>query len=118
ASFGLLLPKEALDLFPKGIINIHPSLLPQYRGAMPVQSALLNGDSATGVSIIKLDEEMDHGPLLAQETAEILPSDTSASLHDRLFEKGAELLTKILPEYINNKLKLTEQDHANATFTQ
>ena len=66
AYFGLLLPKELLNIFPKGILNIHPSLLPKYRGATPVQTAILNGDLGTGVTIIKLDEELDHGPILAQ----------------------------------------------------
>src|SRR5260370_6194347 len=60
--FGILLPQEALKIFQKGILNIHPSLLPKYRGTTPVQSAILNGDSETGVTIIKLDSQMDHGP--------------------------------------------------------
>ncbi|MDP2638206.1 MAG: methionyl-tRNA formyltransferase, partial [Candidatus Levybacteria bacterium] len=84
ADFGLIIPQEILNAFPKGIINIHPSVLPKYRGPTPVQTAILNGEKITGVSIIKLDEEIDHGPILGQEKEKILPTDTSESLYKRL----------------------------------
>src|SRR5882724_1359482 len=96
AYFGLILPQKLLQLFPHGILNIHPSLLPHYRGATPVQTALLNGDQKTGVSIIKLDEQMDHGPILAQAHETISSTDTTASLHEKLFTKGTEMLQKII----------------------
>src|SRR6266571_4545242 len=116
--FGILLPQVALEIFPKGILNIHPSLLPKYRGPTPVQSAILNGDSETGVTIIKLDREMDHGPILAQEKETILPTDTTVTLHDRLFTKGAKLLETAIPEYLSGNLLPKEQNHEAATLTK
>lgn len=118
ASFGAIIPSKILRIFPKGIINIHPSLLPKHRGPTPVQKAILEGDKVTGISIIKLDDKIDHGPLLGQEKEEILPADTSESLYKRLFEKGANLLIKILDNYIRGNLKLITQNHKNATFTK
>lgn len=118
ASFGLFVPQEILGLFPYGIINIHPSLLPQYRGPTPVQTALLNGDIQTGATIIKLDNQLDHGPILAQAKTEIRPDETAETLHLRLFEQGAKLLKDVLPRYLNDSIKLQEQDDAKATFTK
>ncbi|MEK7450944.1 MAG: methionyl-tRNA formyltransferase [Patescibacteria group bacterium] len=118
ADFGLIIPKEILSSFPKGIINIHPSLLPKYRGPTPVQQAILNGDKKTGVTIIKLDNEVDHGPILAQEKVLISPSDTAQILYEKLFKIGAELLHQNLNKYIKGELKLSEQDHSKATFTK
>ncbi len=117
ADFGLIIPKEILNAFPKGIINIHPSLLPKHRGSTPVQTAILNGDKITGVSIIKLDKEVDHGPILAQEKEKILDTDTADILYKRLFEKGANLLLKILNSYLKDELKPIAQNHKKATFT-
>lgn len=117
AYFGLILPQEVLDIFPKGIINVHPSLLPQYRGPTPGQTALLNGDKETGISIIKLDEEVDHGPILVQKIEPIHPDDTAETLYERLFTKGAEMLVSSLHGYLNGELELKEQDHSKATFT-
>ena len=118
AFFGLIVPKEILNLFEFGILNIHPSFLPKYRGPTPVQSAILAGESKTGVSIIKLDEEVDHGPMLAKVEEKIEPNDTSETLYRRLFEKGADLLSEVLPRYISGELKPIEQDHSKATFTK
>jgi len=117
ASFGLIVPTEVLEIFPLGIINIHPSLLPKYRGPTPVQSTILAGEKTTGVSIIELDEEVDHGPILTQIEEKIEPNDTSETLYRRLFQKGAELLSGILPKYIAGELKPVEQNHSRATFT-
>ncbi|MEK9178167.1 MAG: methionyl-tRNA formyltransferase, partial [Patescibacteria group bacterium] len=88
ADFGIIIPKEVLDAFPEGIINIHPSLLPKYRGPTPVQTAILNGDEKTGVTIIKIDEEVDHGPILYQEEEAIKLENTSEILLLRLFQKA------------------------------
>ena len=118
AYFGLLLPKELLETFTHGIINIHPSLLPKYRGATPVQSALLSGETETGVTIIKLDEQMDHGPILAQEKETILPTDTTETLHARLFQKGTEMLEELIPLYGANKITLHPQNDTDATYTK
>jgi methionyl-tRNA formyltransferase len=76
AYFGMILPQSVLNIFPKGIINVHPSLLPKFRGPTPVQSAMMAGEQKTGVSIIRLDNDVDHGPLLAQESEPILETDT------------------------------------------
>jgi methionyl-tRNA formyltransferase len=117
ASFGQIVTEEAMSLFPLGIINIHPSLLPQYRGATPVQTAILNGSTDSGVSIMKLDDKLDHGPILAQEVISIEQNDTTESLYKRAFEKGANLLTDVLPRYISGELKPNPQDNSKATFT-
>lgn len=118
AYFGLIVPQKVIDIFPKGIINIHPSRLPQYRGTTPIQTALLLGDAMTGVSVMLLDSEVDHGPILGIEEAEILPNDTAVTLYERLFPQGAAMLRAILPAYLNGKLQPQEQDHAKATFTK
>jgi methionyl-tRNA formyltransferase len=118
ASFGAIIPKEILNIFPLGIINIHPSLLPKYRGPSPVQAAILSGEKTTGVTIIKLDEMVDHGPILAQEKEKILPTDTAQSLYQRLFEKGALLLQTVLPKYLAGKITPKEQNHKEASFTK
>jgi methionyl-tRNA formyltransferase len=115
--FGLIIPKEILNSFPMGIINIHPSLLPKYRGPSPVQTAILNGETTTGVSIIKIDEEVDHGPILGQVKEAILDADTAETLYKRLFEKGTYLLLKVLKPYIDGNLKPSAQDHSKAIFS-
>jgi methionyl-tRNA formyltransferase len=116
--FGLILPDEVLSIFPKGIINIHPSLLPLYRGPTPVQTAILDGRKETGVSIILLDSQMDHGPILIQEKVDINPDDTTHSLHEKLFTKGAELIQRTLHEYLTGNLAPSEQNHDEATYTK
>ena len=118
ADFGLMIPKELLNLFPKGIVNIHPSLLPKYRGSTPGQTALVNGEQETGVSIMVLDEKMDHGPILAQEKAVIEPTDTANTLYTRLFTIGSSLLAKYLRSYLDNSLTAIPQDDTQATYTK
>ena len=98
ASFGHILPPELLNLFPHGIINIHPSLLPQYRGATPVQHAITLGDQTTGVTLFKLTPKIDDGEIIAQETEPILPTDTTSTLSHRLFTKGTHLLIQHLTQ--------------------
>jgi len=118
ASFGAIVPNEVLNLFPHGIINIHPSLLPKYRGPTPVQTAILNGDNKTGVTIIKLDKEVDHGPILFQTKENILPNDTSESLYERLFKLSASSIVSTIELYLKGKIKLRQQNHAKTTFTK
>ncbi|MDO8621383.1 MAG: methionyl-tRNA formyltransferase [Candidatus Levybacteria bacterium] len=118
ADFGLIIPQEILNFFPKGIINIHPSLLPKYRGPTPVQNAILNGDKKTGVTIIKLDNKVDHGPIFTQKEITISPSDNAQTLYEKLFKIGAELLHQNLNKYIKGEIKLSEQNHSKATFTK
>lgn len=116
--FGLIVPQELLEIFPHGIINIHPSLLPNYRGPTPVQSAILNGDIQTGTTIIILDEEIDHGPMLIQKEENILDIDTTDSLHTKLFSLGAELIKEVLPKYLNKEITPFEQNHNLTTYTK
>lgn len=118
ADFGLIIPEETMKFFNMGIINIHPSLLPKYRGPTPVQNTILNGDIKTGVTIIKLDKHMDHGPIVAQIEEEVRPDDTAKSLYDRLFKLSVPLLQKVIKDFEVQKVKLTPQDHAEATFTE
>ncbi len=125
ASFGKILPKTFLNLFPQGIVNIHPSLLPLYRGASPIQSAILKGDTETGATIMLVDEGMDHGPILAQQKFSIADYEsrsgkkiTFEELHDELARLGAQLLVETLPKYLEGKISPTPQDDARATGTK
>ena len=116
AAYGRILPQEIIDVFPKGIINVHPSLLPKYRGPSPISGAIAAGDKETGVTIIKLDDQMDHGPILCQATEPIFLTDTQETLRARLFDIGAKLLVKILPDYLAGRLSLKDQDHSQVSF--
>lgn len=118
AAYGEKIPKEVINFFPLGILNIHPSILPLYRGASPVQAAITSGDNQTGVSIIKMDEELDHGPIVAQFKEDILDNDTTESLRTRLFARSTQVLVEMLPAYLAGKIRPREQDHAKATFTK
>lgn len=118
ADFGLIIPQELIDVFPNGIINIHPSLLPIYRGPTPVQTALLNGDIKTGLTIIKIDDELDHGPILFQEERIINPGDTTPLLLKELFERSAQILPDIIEGYMEGEIVLEIQDDSKATFTK
>lgn len=118
ASYGEIIKREVINLFPQGILVIHPSLLPLYRGASPVPTTIKNGDVKTGVSIIKMDEKMDHGPIITQFKEDIVPSDTSDVLRDRLFAKSADVLVESLTPYIKGKIKLKKQNDDEATYTK
>ncbi len=117
-SYGRIIPKSIIDLFTPGIINVHPSLLPHYRGPSPIEAAIKNGDKTTGVSIMKLSPDMDAGPLYAQEALRLQDHETQPELHDKLGAMGAKLLAKTLPDILNGKIKPTEQDHTQATYCQ
>jgi methionyl-tRNA formyltransferase len=119
ADYGKILPQALLDLSPKGFLNIHPSLLPLHRGPAPLQATILSGDNKTGVTIIKIDAEMDHGPIVAVENVEVAPWPcTTSELSIYMAEKSAKLLMKILPEYVAGSVELVEQDHNKATYTK
>lgn len=109
AAYGRMLPEQLLAIPPKGVVNVHPSLLPRYRGPAPIVAALRQGDQETGVSIILLDAGMDTGPLLAQEKTSIAAADTALTLSHRLAEIGAKLLTSALDQYINGDLHVEPQ---------
>lgn len=117
ASYGVIIPKGVIDSFPFGILNIHPSLLPKWRGASPVQAPIVAGEALTGVSIIKLDEKLDHGPIVSQFKEEILDNDTTETLRRRLFERSAEVLVELLEPYLKGKIAPREQNHKEATLT-
>lgn len=116
ASFGQILPNEILNIPKIASINIHPSLLPKYRGPSPIQSQILNNDTKTGVTFIKMDDEVDHGPILAQIDDEIKNDDTFESLAKRLFEKSANHLFEVLNNYAEDKL--IPQNDSLATYTK
>lgn len=118
ADFGLIIPEKILEIIPNGILNIHPSLLPKYRGPTPVQTALLNGDSKTGVTLFKLDKEIDHGPIIAEEEFEIPNPYTSFDLLTALFKEGAKLIENNLEDYMNGDLTPINQQDKIATFTK
>jgi methionyl-tRNA formyltransferase len=118
ASYGKIIPQAILDLPKVGTLNIHPSLLPKYRGATPLESAILAGDEITGVTIIVLDAQMDHGPILAQKEISLTNwKPFYEELRDKLAEDGANLLLEYLPSWLEGKIKPGEQDHPSATFT-
>ncbi len=117
-SYGNIIPDSILDLFKPGIINIHPSLLPKYRGPSPIESAILNGDSQTGVSIMKLTKEMDAGPIYSQIKIDLKNDEYSEDLYETLAKKGAELLIDILPSILDEQLQATPQDETNTSYCQ
>lgn len=117
-SFNAIISKEIIDIFPLGIINLHPSLLPKYRGPDPITPPILNGDKTTGLSLMILDEQMDHGPILAQEEIDLDPNMTHSKLRQILAERGAILISNILPEYLAGQIKPEEQTHEAATFSK
>lgn len=105
AAYGQILPKAILELPPFGCLNVHTSLLPRYRGAAPIQWAILNGDPETGVTIMKMDAGLDTGDILTQRTTPIHPMDNAQTLHDRLAQLGAELLVQTIPDYLAGKIQ-------------
>lgn len=117
AAFGKILPPDVLNLYAKGIVNVHPSLLPLYRGPSPIQSALRDGQSKTGVTLIILDEEVDHGPVLAQAPLPVAPADDYPALADKLADQAVNLLLSTLPPYLAGSLTPRVQTHTQATST-
>ncbi|MEX1071459.1 MAG: methionyl-tRNA formyltransferase [Anaerolineales bacterium] len=115
AAFGQILRQEVLDLPPKGCINVHASLLPRWRGASPIQAAILHGDQETGVTIMLMDAGLDTGPILSQRSIPIGDDDTAATLNRKLSTFGAELLTETLPKYLEGELKPKPQPSAGVT---
>lgn len=119
AAYGKILPKSFLDIPRKGVLNVHPSLLPKYRGPSPVHASILNGDKETGVSIMLLDEKMDHGSILSQEIyKEDLDSITTPELTKELALAGGKLLSKTIGEWMNNDVISSLQDDTKATYTK
>ncbi len=116
-AYGALIPNSILEI-PKGVLNIHPSLLPKLRGPSPIQSAILNGDTITGVTIMLVDDLMDHGAIVAQKSMNIKPSTTIENLEKDLSNMSADLLIETLPLFLTGQIQPQEQDHTAATFTK
>lgn len=114
-AYGKILPKDFIESFSLGVLNIHYSLLPHYRGASPVESALLHGDTETGVTIQRMVYELDAGDIVRMDSVSILPDDNTTSLRARLIRIGADILAETLPDYVAGKIVPVEQDHAQAT---
>ena len=117
-AYGEIIPKTVIDTFPHGILVVHPSLLPKYRGASPIQGAIANGDKQVGVTIIKMDEKMDHGPIVSQFKEETRPDDTTDTLRARLFERSKDVIVEMIEPYLQGKIKPKEQNHDEATYTK
>ena len=115
-AYGKILPEKLLSLPKLGSINIHYSLLPKYRGASPVESAILNGDTETSITIQKMELKMDSGPIIVKETIKILLDEKASDLRKRLIKIGGELLVKTLPNIIENKIQLIPQNEEDATY--
>jgi len=118
ASFGAILPPSIINAPKHGTLNVHPSLLPQFRGPSPIQSALLAGEQKTGVSIMLTNEKMDHGPIIAQEILVIKKDEYYPELQNRLAELGGSLVARIIPDWVAGKIKAQEQNHRETTFTK
>mgnify|MGYP001371891792 CR=1 FL=1 len=117
-AYGKLLPQALIDAFPLGVLNIHYSLLPKYRGASPVEAALLAGEAETGVTIQRMVLKMDAGDILARRAVPIGKEETSRELRSRLITAGAELLIETLPAFISGTAPRIPQDEAQATFAR
>lgn len=116
ADYAKLIPPEILNHPKHGFLNLHPSLLPKYRGSSPVEAAILAGDEKTGLTIIQMDEQFDHGPIITQFEEEIQSDDSAETLYHRLFSAGAKVLTTILPAWLEGRITPRNQDHSKATL--
>jgi methionyl-tRNA formyltransferase len=116
AAFGQILKKDVLDLPPLGCINVHASLLPRWRGAAPINAAILHGDEETGVTIMQMDVGLDTGPMLSQRSIPLTPDDTAGAVFEKLSTLGADLLIETLPDYLSGKLTPTPQPEEGVTY--
>jgi len=114
-AYGQILRPEVLEIPPCGVLNVHPSLLPRWRGASPIPAAILAGDERTGVTIMLMDTGMDSGPILSQMALAISDDDTAGSLSERMAEAGAELLAQTLPRWLSGEIEPAPQDDSQAT---
>ncbi len=116
-AFGRIISPDVLNLFPKAIVNLHPSLLPQYRGSTPIEQAILDGSKSTGASLMQLSSKMDAGAVFTQEQITLTGSDTKAELADKLLLLGATMLRQNLPAILDGSLKPTAQSESAATYS-
>ena len=117
-AYGKIIPQKIIDIFPRGIINIHPSLLPKYRGPTPIESAIENGDLETGVSIMQLSAGMDEGPVYAQQKIELGGYETKLDLYKKIADISAQLLIETLPLILDERILPKEQHHEKATYSK
>lgn len=115
-AYGLLVPQTILDIPKYGCINVHASLLPRWRGAAPIQAAILAGDAMTGITIMQMDKGLDTGDMLNTVSCQIQPTDTSQTLHDRLSQLGVKALLETLEQLVQNKLRPKKQDNTLASY--
>lgn len=118
AAYSQIIPKAILESLPAKFLGVHPSLLPKYRGATPIQSAILNGDVKTGVTLYQLDEKMDHGVIIGNKELRIVNYETYESLLKKLAELSAELLIETLPKFIRKEIKPVPQNESEASYTK
>ena len=116
-AYGKIFPETLIEAFPKGVLNVHYSLLPKYRGATPTEAALLHGDAVTGVTVQKMVTELDAGDIIAQQEISIPPTDTTLELRPKLIALGAALVVETLPAYLSGEITPVPQDHAAATHS-
>lgn len=118
ADYGQIIPSKIINLPRLKTINVHPSLLPKYRGPDPIRAPILNGDTKTGITLMLIDEQVDHGPVIAQKEIPLSQEETAETLTEKLSREAGLFLNETLPEYIQGKIKPQEQDHSKATFTK
>jgi len=118
AAFGEIIPEFVIGHLKFGILNIHPSLLPEYRGASPITYAIKDGKKETGVTTILMDDKVDHGKIISQFKEEIKPDDTTETLRARLFERSAKVLLEFIEPYLKGKITPKVQDEGKATYTK
>lgn len=118
AAYNKIISQEIINIPKFKTIGVHPSLLPNYRGPSPIQTAILNGDKKTGIDLFLIDKEIDHGPVLFSTECDILENEDYEKLEKKLAELGAQLLIENLPKYLDGKIKQIEQKHEKATFTK
>lgn len=115
-AYGKIVPQTIIDIFPHGIINIHPSLLPKHRGPIPLESVVLEGESETGVSLMQLAQEMDAGPIYAQSKLALSGNEQKQALADQLLDIAAAMLSDLLPEILAGSIIAIPQEHSLATY--
>jgi methionyl-tRNA formyltransferase len=118
AAYGLILPQAVLDAFPLGCINIHASLLPRWRGAAPIQRAILAGDAETGICIMRMDAGLDTGPVYLSESIPIASDDTAGTLHDKLAALGGRCIVRALPAIASGTLEARPQPSEGVTYAR
>lgn len=118
ASYGKIIPQNLLDIPKLGSLNVHPSLLPKYRGASPIQAAILNGEKKTGITIMLMDAEMDHGPILSTKEISLSEQETYQTLSTKMSQAGSDLLLETIVRFLEGKITPQSQNHTKATFTK